>query len=135
MVIKECTDDDLDVLAIFNKQLIDDEDSNNNMNIDELKERMKGFISTTYKAFLFITEENIYGYALVNIAKNPYYLRQFFIVREFRQNGYGKIALSLLLDELKTTEIDLEVLSNNERGISFWRSCGFREYSKYMKLT
>ena len=135
MVINECTYNDLDILADLNKQLIDDENSNNNMSIEELKERMNGFISTTYKAFLFLIEDNIYGYALVNIEKNPYYLRQFFIVREFRQNGYGKKALSLLLDELKTTEIDLEVLSNNERGISFWRSCGFREYSKYMKLT
>jgi ribosomal protein S18 acetylase RimI-like enzyme len=133
MEIQLCDYNDLDNLAFLNKQLINDENSNNTMNIDELKVRMKGFISSNYNAYLFL-DNDVVGYALVDITKTPYYLRQFFVIREQRHKGYGKFALNLLLEELKTSDIDIEVLSSNEQGFAFWQNCGFKEYSRYMKL-
>ena len=53
------------MLSTLNKQLIDDENSNNTMNIDQLKVRMEDFRNTTYKAFLFIENDTVYGYALL----------------------------------------------------------------------
>lgn len=40
ILIIECTDDDLDWLARMNKQLIEDEQHDNPMNVDQLKARM-----------------------------------------------------------------------------------------------
>ena len=76
-----CTETDLDMLALFNKQLIEDEKHDNEMSIDQLKERMRHFLYTGYKAYLFNCTGKIIGYALVDMTKEPIYLRQFFICR------------------------------------------------------
>ena len=88
---------------------------------------MLGFLTSEYKAFFFETEGKRIGYALVNTAKSPFYLRQFFICREVRRMGYGKKAFYALLSRLQVHEIDLDVYAWNERGISFWKSLGFYE--------
>ena len=49
MKIEKCTLTDIHQLAVLNKQLIDDEKSDNPMNIDELEERMLSFLNTEYK--------------------------------------------------------------------------------------
>lgn len=54
MYIQKCTIADVPVLAKLNKQLIDDEKSNNPMSISELENRMSEFLQTEYNAyFLF----------------------------------------------------------------------------------
>ena len=129
--IKKCTKDDIDKLAILNKELIEDEKSDNPMSIEELKERMCGFLNGDYYAYFFMKENNVVGYALVNHSSNPLYLRQFFIDRMYRKQHIGAKAFELLLEELRTDCIDLEVLSRNEVGMNFWESCGFVERSRY----
>ncbi|MNI92295.1 hypothetical protein D3C73_1500690 [compost metagenome] len=93
MYIQECSSDDVELLAALNKQLIEDEQHDNKMNIDQLKDRMKNFLKSEYRAYFFKEHEGIKGYALVNHNRNPLYLRQFFICRDSRRNGYGKQAL------------------------------------------
>ena len=51
MKIEKCTLEDVSQLAILNKQLIDDEKSNNPMTIEELEERMAGFLNSEYEAY------------------------------------------------------------------------------------
>ena len=77
--IKECTENDNKLLAKMNKQLIEDEKANNLMDITQLENRMYDFLNNGYKAFFFIIEEEIVGYALCDMTKEPKYLRQFFI--------------------------------------------------------
>ena len=84
MKILKCTIDDVEKLAELNKQLIEDEKSDNKMNLDELKERMKSFLESDYCAYYFMEDENILGYALVNTNVSPVYMRQFLIDRSFR---------------------------------------------------
>lgn len=134
MIVKLCTEEDVPILAGLNKELIEDEESDNPMNITELKERMLRFISEDYKAYLFYEGSEIIGYALVDITRTPMYLRQFLIQREHRKKGYGKTAFNELLSILDVKTIDLEVLSRNKRGIAFWDSCGFKERSRYMRF-
>jgi len=129
-----CTEEDLDVLAVLNKQLIEDEQHDNPMNVQELKERMRGFLRSDYKAYLFKDQQEVIkGYALVNHARNPLYLRHFFICRDSRRQGLGRMAFHLLLEQLETDTMDVEVLSWNERGYAFWKSLGFVERSIYMR--
>ena len=134
MLIKKCSLSDVEELAQLNKQLIEDEKSDNTMNIEELKARMHGFLENDYDAYFFMEENKIIGYALARHTSNPMYLRQFYIDRNFRRQGKGRAALKVLLKELKTDTIDIEVLSWNEAAIKFWESCGFIERSRYMRL-
>lgn len=134
MKIEKCTLTDIHQLAVLNKQLIDDEKSDNPMNIDELEERMLSFLNTEYDAYFFILSEKIIGYALVKNTCNPIYLRQFLIDRKYRKHHYGTDALNSLIEYLGINSIDIEVLPWNERGIHFWESCGFQEISRYMRL-
>ena len=131
--IKECTENDIELLAKMNKQLIEDEKTNNLMNITQLENRMKDFLKNGYKAFFFIIEEEIIGYALCDITKEPIYLKQFFINRKERRKHYGKNAFNELLKKLETKEIEIDVLKWNEDGIKFWENIGFKEQWKRMK--
>lgn len=133
MNIRKCDLKDVENLAILNKQLIDDENSNNSMNIKELEERMKSFLLTDYQAYFFEVDDNIVGYALVKTTCAPMYLRQFLIDRKYRKQHYGTEAFHSLIRYLGVDNIDIEVLSWNEAGIRFWKSCGFREVSRYMR--
>ncbi|MBA9086894.1 GNAT superfamily N-acetyltransferase [Fontibacillus solani] len=134
LFVRICNHEDLEQLASLNKQLIEDEEHDNKMNLEQLKKRMKSFMSTGYKAYFFLEQNDIKGYALVDHERKPLYLRQFFICRENRRQGYGRLALNKLLAFLSTQELDIEVMFWNERGYRFWKSLGFTERSIYMRL-
>ena len=70
------------------------------MELDEeqLRDRMRGFLSGGYSAVFFVAEGMTVGYALINHTVSPLYLRQFFIRREYRRRGFGKQAFEMLLD-------------------------------------
>ena len=135
MIIKKCSVKDVDQLAELNQQLIEDEKSDNNMNLEELKSRMGMFLQTDYSAYFFLEDHEVVGYALVNEHSRPVYLRQFLIERAYRRNHFGRKAVELLIEELGVSEMDTEVLSWNEAGLKFWESCGFAERSRYMRLS
>jgi ribosomal protein S18 acetylase RimI-like enzyme len=132
--IRICSDEDLDLLAVLNKQLIEDEQNDNSMTAKQLKERLRTFIHGDYKAYLFEERGETIGYALVDHMRQPLYLRQFFISRNCRRRGYGKSAFEMLLEFLGTRNIDIEVMYWNSHGYGFWKSLGFRERSIYMRL-
>lgn len=127
MHIQKCTLEDAALLSQMNKRLIDDEKSTNPMTVEELEERMRGFLSTDYSAYFFMQDETVVGYALVKDTEKPLYLRQFFIDREYRRQHLGRQAFHLLLDYLQTDTINIDVLPWNEPGLRFWHSCGFTE--------
>lgn len=134
MKIIRCSKDDIPQLAFFNKQLIEDEKSDNPMSVSELEKRMDGFLKTEYDAYFFEADNAIVGYALVKRTCSPLYLRQFFIGREYRKSHYGTEAFRALLEYLNVDNIDIEVLSENPVGNCFWKSLGFKEVSRYMRL-
>ena len=53
MQLQKCSIKDVAKLALLNKQLIEDEKSDNAMNINELEKRMKEFLETDYSAYFF----------------------------------------------------------------------------------
>jgi len=133
--IKECTLEDVTLLAEMNKHLIEDEKSHNKMDITQLKNRMTDFLNNGYEAFFFMHNKETVEYALCDMAKEPIYLRQFFIKREDRRKHYGKIAFENLLEKMGTKEIEIDVLKWNEAGLKFWKNLGFEVQSKRMKYT
>lgn len=114
-------------LALLNKRLIEDEQSDNPMSVAELEGRMRGFLGGEYHAYLFSEGGETVGYALVRHTSTPLYLRQFYIDRGFRRRHYGQTAFRLLMKRLQADAIDIDVLPWNEAGRLFWKSCGFQE--------
>ena len=135
MEIVRCTASDAGQLAVLNRQLIEDEGSDNPMTIEELETRMKGFLETGYDAYFFTLQGEVIGYALVSTKAAPLYLRQFFIGRDHRREHRGTEAFRLLMGELETDSVDVEVLSWNEPGARFWESLGFVERSRYLRFS
>jgi GNAT superfamily N-acetyltransferase len=134
MEIKECSFEDIIILAEMNKYLIEDEKSNNSMDIIQIKNRMYEFLNGGYIAYLFIENDQIIGYALCDMTKEPKYLRQFFIKREERRKHYGKIAFIKLLEKIGINEIEIDVLQKNDVGLKFWQNIGFKEQWIRMKF-
>ena len=133
--LKECTINDIKILAELNKQLIKDEKANNKMDINNLENRMKEFLNNGYKAYFLKTENDIIGYALCDITKNPIYLRQYFIKKEERRKHYGKLGFRKLIELLGVDKMEIDVYKWNSVGIKFWESLGFIEQWKRMKYT
>lgn len=94
MQIQKCTIADVPKLAMFNKQFIDGEKSDNPMSINELENRMEGFLDTDYSAYFFVEDSQIIGYALIRNTSNPVYLRQFLIDRNYRKKTLWDTSLS-----------------------------------------
>ena len=133
MKIQECTVADVPRLALLNKQLIEDEKSDNPMTVNELENRMRAFLDTEYSAYFFVVDSETVGYALVKKNVEPIYLRQFLIDRDHRKKHYGKQAFQMLMRHLGAKSIDIEVLPWNKTGYSFWKNCGFKEQSIAMR--
>lgn len=134
LTVTAASGDDFDLLAELNRQLIEDEKHDNPMNTEQLKERMKLLLEGEYRAYLFTESGEVKGYALVHHGRNPLYLRQFFICRNSRRQGYGRAAFPTLAAFLGTSRLDIDVLYWNERARSFWKSLGFKERSIHMRL-
>lgn len=132
MRIVRCSIEDISSLALMNKHLIEDEGSDNPMSVEELEDRMRGFLSSDYNAYFFVEDEITIGYALIKHTSSPLYLRQFYIGREYRRKHYGKQVFYMLLDFLNTNEIDVDVLTDNEIGLKFWRNFGFK--ARYISM-
>ncbi|MDR3148401.1 MAG: GNAT family N-acetyltransferase [Oscillospiraceae bacterium] len=134
MQIKRCFYADIPMLAALNKQLIEDEGSDNTMNLAELETRMRSWLNEDYHAFFFKSSSKVLGYALVQISLSPMYLRQFFICREYRRKGYGRAAFNVLITHLSIDTFDIDVLLGNQAGVAFWHSLGFRDSSVSMRF-
>lgn len=128
--------DDLDLLAEWNHQLIQDEAHRNPMTVSQLRDRMQEWISTDYSAIIFNQNGEPVAYALFREKESEIYLRQLFVKRGSRNQGIGREAIRLLRDDIwpRSKRLTVDVLSHNTRGIAFWHSVGFRDYCLTMEV-
>lgn len=146
--VRTATEGDIQVLAEMNRQLIEDEGHRNPMSIPELAQRMRGWLQGGWNADIFFQEktradETVIGYALYQHRKDDFfpdqpvvYLRQFLIVREYRGQGLGRLALQELFKARFPSRctVVVDVLTANERGLSFWQQAGFQPYQMTLKV-
>ena len=129
-------DDDLDLLAKWNHQLIQDESHRNPMTMPELRERMKEWLSGEYKAVIFHSNAEAVAYALYKENATEIYLRQLFVRPDCRQQGVGRGAMDILRNAVwpRHKRLTVEVLSGNAAAVAFWRSIGYRDYSLTLEI-
>lgn len=128
--------EDSPLLARLNLELIADEGHHNPMTVTELEARMRGWLSTEYRAVLFQSDARVVAYALFRDDEwGRIYLRQFFVVRDARRQGVGRAAIELFKREVVPAGVAvvLEVLVENAAGRAFWAATGFREYCLALK--
>lgn len=131
MDIKKADNGDLTVLAMMYRQLRTDACYKSVLSLVELENKMREFITTDgWIAHLFKDNHQVIGYCLWQERSDAVYIRQFWIMRSQRRQGYGR----KFFDELKLKfwndkRLKLEVLYHNQRGESFWRALGFSPYA------
>ncbi|HBZ68769.1 MAG TPA: GNAT family N-acetyltransferase [Deltaproteobacteria bacterium] len=127
---------DLPLLAKLNRVLIRDEGAQNPMTLPQLEERMRVWLGSPYRAVLFEEGSTTVGYALFRSEEEGVHLRQFLIARDVRRRGYGREGLQILLEEVwpKGVFVTVEVLHHNESALAFWRSVGFRDHARTLKI-
>lgn len=133
---RSAVQDDLDLLAEWNYQLIRDEGHRNPMTVPELKERMRGWLEGEYQARLFLLHGEPAAYSLYRENQNEIYLRQFFVRRDLRRQGIGRRAITLLRSEIwsQHKRLTVEVLTANQVAVAFWHSVGYRDYSLCLEI-
>src|SRR5215211_3532771 len=126
---RETSEADLTLLAEWNHQLIRDEGHRNPMTIAELADRMKKWLHGEYRALIFLDKEPV-AYALFKKDDATIYLRQFFVRRDRRRARIGRSAFEILRSEIWPSGVRLtvDVLCQNQGGVAFWRSVGYRDY-------
>jgi GNAT superfamily N-acetyltransferase len=129
------SDADLPLLAEWNHLLIRDEGHRNPMNLDQLAQRMDGWLRGEYQAVIFSAGDPV-AYALYKKDGQGIYLRQFFVHRDWRRRGVGRDAVSTLRREIWPADhrLTVDVLCENSGAIAFWRSVGYRDYSLTLEI-
>jgi GNAT superfamily N-acetyltransferase len=124
---RPANENDLDLLAIWNKQLIEDEDHDNSMTVARLRERLSDWLKGDYQVFVFSKTSTPSAYAVFQDRDDHIYLRQFFVDRAQRRCGIGKEALAILKNCILpgTKSVMVEVMAWNQRGRAFWEASGF----------
>lgn len=129
MNIRQANHCDVIHLSEMNMMLIKDEDHRNTMNFNQLKERMGHWLRTEYKAAIFDVNDSLIGYTLWREEEEHLYIRQFYILPNYRRKGEGTSAIESLKETLWADHrLRLEVLVKNQAGVAFWRSVGFSDY-------
>lgn len=120
--------DDVPILALMNKHLIEDEGSTNPMTLPQLEERMRGWVKYGEYSIILISMDNQpVGYTVyLQTEENTLHIRQFFIKRKYRRQGIGKTVIDLIA---MNTNLTLDVLVTNPSGKAFWEKLGFISHS------
>ncbi|HOW71718.1 MAG TPA: GNAT family N-acetyltransferase [Phycisphaerae bacterium] len=124
------TKEDCPTLGLLNCRLIEDEGHRNTMTVAELEQRMAGWLEGEYKAIIFSRAGIVLGYGLYRREPEWYYLRQFFVDRDYRRQGIGRAAVKWLTEHAwqDAPRLRVEVLVGNTPGIAFWHAVGFTDY-------
>lgn len=134
IAVREARVDDLQRLAAWNAALIRDERHDDALTPAELRERLREWLASEYRACVFEADGEPVGYALYRELSDATHLRHFFIVPAFRRNGIGRRAFERLRTEVfpHGKRVLVEVLTWNDAGIAFWKAIGFGE--RYLGL-
>jgi len=104
-----------------------DEQMDDILTDEQVSERMLDFISDTkFNALKIVDDTKTVGYVLVELNREPLYLKHLYVKPEFRRKGFGVFAIHQLLELLQKSEIDIEAMIWNENAVNFYKKLGFK---------
>ena len=125
---------DIEILATFNKRLIDDEGHPNPMTIEQLAERMSDWLKTEYCGYQGIIGDRVAAYCLYRDDGRYYYLRHLYVDRGFRRQGIATQLLDWMYTNIWTDKkVRLDVLTHNQNAIAFYKQYGFKTHVLQME--
>ena len=117
---------DVAFLAGMNRRLIEDERDPNPMTVCELAERMEGFLSGGYTAYLARQADRVVSYVLYRDDGATYYMRHLYVERGYRRRGIASELLDWRFANVWTDKpVRLDVLAHNQNAIAFYTVYGF----------
>ena len=128
---------EIELLAQLNRQLDEDEPHPHPLPLPALTERMTRWIGEDeYEVLLFRSGDQLIGYAVWRADEFGAYLRHFFICRDHRRQGWGRVAMRLLCRDVfpKDCPVNIDAAIGNQAGIAFWHAIGFEDLSIGMEL-
>ncbi|EEF57960.1 GNAT family N-acetyltransferase [Pedosphaera parvula] len=136
MKFRFATTEDCPLLAELNHQLIRDEGHRNPMTVPELEQRMQGWLSGEYRAVIYEDGGEVVAYSLFSEQPDQIYLRQLFVVRHRRRQGFGLQAVQILRSQVwpKGKRLTVDVLVANQGGVAFWRKIGYKDYCLTLEI-
>lgn len=121
---------DAAALGHLNHQLIRDEGHRNPMGVEELTERMHGWLAYEgYEALLGFEGDHLVAYVLWRDDPDCVYLRQIFVHREHRRQGVARHLMLSVFERWPDKRLTVDVLAGNARALAFWRRMGYRDYA------
>jgi len=136
MTFRPATIDDCPLLAELNHLLIRDEGHRNSMTVAKLEQRMRGWLSSEYRAVIYEDGGEVVAYALYREQQEEIYLRQLFVVRDRRRQGIGRRAMQILRSDIwpKNKRLTVDVLVANKTATAFWRAVGYADYCLTLEI-
>lgn len=130
---------DIGHVTEMNRRLQEDEGAEV-MPLDKIEQRLRQWIdSSRYRVLLIKDADKILGYLIYDLTpqeNGAIYLRQLFIDRTFRRQGYASAAVKAFTEAFTgpTRQVEADVLVMNQTGRAFWESLGFRPRYTRMRL-
>ena len=135
--IDQANGTELDLLVQLNRQLDEDEPHPHPLPLPALTARMARWLdSGEYQVLLFRCEYQLIGDAAWHADEHGTYLRHFFICRDHRRQGWGRVAMRLLCRDVfpQDCPVNIDAIVGNQAGIAFWHALGFQDFSIGMEL-
>jgi len=113
-----------------------DERMDDIMTDDQVSDKMLHFLNDkNYSAFKILQDDSLAGYALIELSREPLYLKHLYVKPEYRRKGYGSLAIHELLKIFHETQIEIEEMIWNEDAVKFYESIGFDKRIIGMRLS
>jgi GNAT superfamily N-acetyltransferase len=136
LTISGATEADIPQLAALNLQLMEDEQHLYMLPLDELRARMTRWVAGEYRVLVFRNGGRVCGYAAWCSEDRGTYLRHFFICRDQRRQGLGRIIIDRLRRDHfpQDQPLQLEATIWNTDAIAFWRAIGFKDFGLSLEM-
>ena len=133
---------DVALLVSMNQELLRAESSRNPLDIEQLEERLRGWMKRAWQAAILEVNGATAGYGLYRIGSDHFddegfyvELRQLFIAAGHRRQGLGRWFVERLRTRFfpRRSRVVLDVLESNAQGRAFWSAMGFEPYARTLE--
>jgi predicted acetyltransferase len=122
-----CNERDLATLVELSRMQMLEEKGVIDASDQEIREGLVSRQREGLSAYFLKWDDDIVGFAMVDITQKPFALKSFYASCNFRRNGMRALNFSKLVDLLETDVLDVEVNGDNNSSRLFWETFGFKE--------